>query len=162
MLYHSMEACGKDDEMSIEKVGHIGASLPLNPVAVSNLDMNRSSTPNRNVANQDDVLTLDQMKELSDVRQLTFEGADLNGDGIVSQKEAIIQNAGAQPMESEAQGVRETMKKVFTLLAQQDLSQSAGTADSVTQRGFGLNFSQTKIDELLEKIDSDVDLSILA
>jgi hypothetical protein len=138
--------------MSIEKVERV----------VPKVAGDHSGTRIARDSDADGFMSLDELRIKNKVKDQALRGADLDGDGIVSMREAVLTSGNPADPNIGIDEARNALDAVVKSLAGYQGSSTTQYTEYLSDMVNSLGVSRSNLDQLLDKVENETDLSILA
>jgi hypothetical protein len=166
---HSLSAnkeFAKGSIMSIEKIAREDQLFLLKKATVPRVDGEHSGHLNERGSDPDGAMALDKLNTEEQVQTqakvLVPMDGDLNRDGAVSPREAVIQANEGQNQDANLANIHTTMGELARMLAGENDPLLVSPAEYLAKLMNGLDLTQPEAQEFVNKIQNDDDLSLLA
>ncbi len=113
-------------------------------------------------SNGDGFISLDELRIKNQVKDQVLKGADLDGDGVVSQKEAVLASNNPLTGNNDMDEAKQAMEEVSRILAAESSSSAEIIAEHLAQLINSQGLTRANVRDFMSKIDSEIDLSVEA
>jgi hypothetical protein len=148
--------------MSFEKIERVDQSPSLNQVPVPTVTGDHSSSRIAKDNDRDGFMSLDELRIKHKLENQVPKGADLDGDGIVSMREAVLTSSNSADPNIGIDEARDALDAVVKSLAGYQSSSASQYTEYLSDMVNSLGVSRSNLDQLLDKVENETDLSILA
>ena len=148
--------------MSFEKIERVDQSLPLKPVAAPKTLGDHSGSRIAKDNDQDGFMSVDELRLKNKIKDHALGGTDLDGDGIVTLREAVLTADNPLNPPSDLGEARKFLEAVLKTLAGYQSSSAGAYVKYLSESMNNLGVSRANLDGLLDEGENKADLSILA
>lgn len=148
--------------MSFEKIERVDQSLTPKPVAPPKALGDHASPRIVEDQDNDGYMSLDELKLENKVKEQALKGADLDGDGIVTLREAFLTTENPLNPPSDLSEAKKSLEAVFKTMAGYQSSSADGYVKYLSELMSTLGVSRVDVAGLLDEGENKSDLSVLA
>jgi hypothetical protein len=148
--------------MSIERTERANLFTSLNKPPEHKVTGDHSGSRIAEDANNDGFISLDELRIQNRMKDQVLKGADLNGDGIVSMKETLLNSSVPAEQSLDLSEARKAMEEVSKALVGHTYSSQDKFAQHIAALMASLSLTREKAEELLSQVENEGDVSFLA
>jgi hypothetical protein len=148
--------------MSFEKIERVDQSPSLNQVPMPTVTGDHSGSSIAKDNDRDGFMSLDELRIKHKLENQVPKGADLDGDGVVSMRETVLTSSNSADPNIGIDEARDALDAVMKSLAGYQSSSAAQYTEYLSDMVNSLGVSRANLDQLLDQVKNETDLSVLA
>ncbi len=147
--------------MSIERTERANLFTSLNQPPEHKVTGDHSGSRLAQDADQDGFISLDELRIENKMKDQVLKGIDLNGDGIVSVKETLLNFSSSSDEDVDLRQATKALAEVSKLLSEHTGNSADRFSEQIAALMSSLGLTREKAEELLSKVENEGDLSFL-